>query len=150
VGRAVIEGLMDKVLADAGTAKPGTALTEWNKLGPETKKILFSNPALRSNLDNFFTLAKKVSENPNPSGTASTAAAFTAGGLVLAHPALGIPMLIANRGLAKMLYSPKATKALTTALTVPVGSAASKALMSERLLHAAGGLAQPASTPVKP
>jgi hypothetical protein len=141
---------MDKVTADAGTAKPGTALTQWNNIGPETKKILFQDPALRNNLDNFFTLAKKVSENPNPSGTASTAAAWTAAGLLMTHPYIGAPVLLGNRVLAKMLYSPKATKALTTALTVPVGSAASKAIVSERLLHAAGGLAQPAGTPVKP
>lgn len=145
IGRAFIEGLMDQATAEAGTARPGSALTKWNSLGDQTKNILFPNPALRSNLDNFFVLTKKLAENPNPSGTAATAGAMAAGGLLLAHPLLGGPLLIGNRVLAKALYSPKTTNALTTALTVPIGSATQKAITAARILH---GLAQTSSDPV--
>lgn len=149
VGRAVLEGLMDQALGEAGTARPGSALTAWNKLGDETKKILFKDPQLRNDLDNFFTLTKKVAENPNPSGTAATLGAGAGAALIFTHPHLGIPMVIANAGLAKLLYNPKTARMVTQAVTVPVGNAASKVIYTERLLRAAGDLAQPAGNPVQ-
>jgi hypothetical protein len=89
VGRAYVEGLMDSAFAEAGQAKPGTVLTQWQRLGPETKKMLFQ-PQTIQNLNDFFTLAKKVAENPNPSGTAYVGQLAVDGSVLIHSPHWGV------------------------------------------------------------
>jgi hypothetical protein len=76
---------------------PDRRLSDWQKLGTETKRILFPQEGQRQALDHFFLLAKKVAENPNPSGTTLTW--FKGGELaaLLTHPAAGVPTSLGRR-----------------------------------------------------
>ncbi len=121
VGRAYVEGLLETATREGGFDKTRTVYNEWQKLGPETKKVLFRNPGLIGDLDNFFTLAKKAAENPNPSGTAHQLAVMAQTGLVFTNPATGIPYVIGTAALAKLLHSPRAAAILTEGLRVPLG-----------------------------
>lgn len=121
VGRAYIEGLLDTATREGGFDKARTVFNEWQRLGPETKKVLFKSPGLISDLDNFFQLAKQAAENPNPSGTAHQLAVMGQTGLIFTHPITGIPYVIGTGVLAKLLHSPKAAAILTEGLRVPIG-----------------------------
>ena len=89
-----MEGLFEKATAEGGFGRSARLLNDWNNLGLETKSLLFKDPQLINKLDNFFLLAKRMAENPNPSGTASVLQLHTLGGTVAgalvnlpAHPA---------------------------------------------------------------
>lgn len=106
--------------------KPGTAASSWQKLGPSTKEILYPDPVMRQQLDDFFSTARKVSEAIDRntsrtayvgeaaktihvikdllSGTASVASAGT-------YPAV-------NYALAKILTTPGAAFKLTKAMNL--------------------------------
>jgi hypothetical protein len=101
VGRAYIEGLLDTATAEGGFQRAQGLMAQWQKLGPETKKILFPNASHRNDLDGFFMLAKKIGENPNPSGTARVLTALNA--------AMFVPTYV----LARAFYSPKFMKMIT-------------------------------------
>jgi hypothetical protein len=70
VGRAYLDDLIDKATTNGKFERAAGLAASWEKLGPETKKLLFKDPAYIRDLDNFFRLAKTIGENPNPSGTA--------------------------------------------------------------------------------
>jgi hypothetical protein len=143
VGRAYVQGLLDDAFGEAGTAKPGTALTNWNKLGDQTKHLLFGNPQIVKNLDNFFTLAKKASENPNPSGTATVGELGLDGAFLLHSPHLAIPYVIGKAGLARLLYSKAGAEALANGLRVPLRNPSAAALAADQILKLAGPDARP-------
>lgn len=86
---------------------------DWSKLGRQTKSILFPSPGQAAELDNFFLLAKRLAENPNPSGTAHTLSVMNLGSAP------------ATYALAKVLYTKRGVQALTRVLQVeakiPVG-----------------------------
>lgn len=82
------------------------ALGDWLKIGPETRKILFPNTALRHNLDKFFQLGFIVSKNPNPSGTAKVGSLGAVGGLLLHAPVKGAAYLAGTNKLADLLIEP--------------------------------------------
>lgn len=145
--RAVVEGLMDKAFAEAGTAKPGTALTEWQKLGPQTKAALqFDGQTLR-NLDNFFVFAKKAAENPNPSGTATTAQVAADGALLWNAPHLGVSYIIGKNALARLLTNPTTARAVINGLTLPTNRAAMATVLTHQVLQTAGPDAQQINAP---
>lgn len=148
VGRAYLEGLFESATKAEGVpgSQATTALSQWNKLGDATKRALYPNPALRNNLDNFFNLAKKVSENPNPSGSATVGSSLltlSEGGLMLHNPVAGGAMLIGWPVLTKMLYSPQTSKILQNGLRLPVKSPAA-AIVGGSIMRAAG-IEQPKS-----
>jgi hypothetical protein len=145
VARAVVDGLMDKAFAEAGTAKPGTVLNEWNKLGDSTKKLLFKDPATIKNLDNFFTFAKKAAENPNPSGSGYVASLTADGGLAIAAPHLGIPYVISKIALGRLLVSPTGARILTQGLRIPARKGVMSSAAANSILRLAGKSARPVS-----
>lgn len=81
---------------------------DWQKLGGETKRIVFKDPVTVHALNDFFLLAKKIQEMPNTSGTAY---ALNATKLMAAAP---------NYVLAKALYSPKTVRLLTKGLRMSI------------------------------
>lgn len=138
VGRAVVEGLVEKAFAEAGTAKPGAALTEWNKLGDQTKRLLFQNdPRTIQNLDNFFTYAKKAAEEPNPSRSAYVAQLALDGSLLWHSPHGGAAYLIGKNALARLLTNPTTANAITNGLTLPTSRAAMAGVITNQVLRAA-------------
>lgn len=104
IARAYLENLMDTATAEGSFGHGDKLWAEWQKLGTDTKAMLFPDAALRADLDNFFLLAKKVGENPNPSGTATNLTAFNVGSVFASYP------------LAKLLYSRRGVQALTRGL----------------------------------
>lgn len=130
LGRAYLQGLLDTATAEGGFQKAGTLQNAWQKLGPETKRLLFRDPQTIQNLDDFFLLAKKISENPNPSGTATTIAsampilrpflAFSLGGLKgMALEAAGEAIRAgANYGLARALFNNDSARAIVNGMWV--------------------------------
>lgn len=120
IARAYLDDALGTATAEGGFDKSARLAADWNKLGPETKKLLFTPPQ-QAALDKYFLLAKKLGESPNPSGTAlvSTAAGSTA--LIITNPATGIPLTLGAGAISKMLRSPAAVKALTEGLTLSLG-----------------------------
>lgn len=101
IARAYLEDLLSQATAEGGFQKGAKLQAEWQKLGAETKKILFPSLSQRVQLDHFFLLAKRLADNPNPSGTAHTLTALNFGSQPLMW------------GLAKLLYTPSGVRALS-------------------------------------
>lgn len=70
VGQAFLQGMMEKGTAEGVFKRADGLWADWNRIGQATKSALFE-PALKKRLDQFFQVAKKIQENPNPSGTAA-------------------------------------------------------------------------------
>ena len=116
LGRAWMEQALERPMAEGGFDAPLGLLRKWQDLGPQTKALLFPNPLHRKDLDDFFLLAKKIAENPNPSGTARNLTAINA---LWSIPAAG---------LAKLFYSPAGVRELTRAVRTGDTHAVTQAL----------------------
>lgn len=115
IGRAYLDDLIDKATVDGKFDRSQSLAASWERLGPETKKLLFKDPAYIKDLDDFFRLAKSIAENPNPSGTASqmnVANLVTAPGMYIA---------------SKLLYTRRGIKTLINGLRLPSGRIAAPA-----------------------
>lgn len=93
MGRAWLEQQLELSRREGGFGHADKLWSDWKNLAGETKRILFSAPGQIQQLDRFFLLAKRIAENPNPSGTAHTLTALNVG---------SIPV---SAGMAKLLYS---------------------------------------------
>lgn len=122
VGRAYLEQLMDTATESGGFRHGDQLYAKWQKLGPETKKLLFQNPLMIENLDKFFLLTKKMAEQVNPSKSILGGMGLAAGYAVLTDPISGILANLGAAGLTKLLYSPAGTKLLLDGLRAPRGS----------------------------
>lgn len=123
IGRAVLDDLLGKATEAGGFDHAAKLYADWQKLGPQTKQILFGETT--ADLEKFFLLAKKMSEVPNPSGTAHTLAA---GAQVasLANPYTFLPAVatqVGAAGLSALLHSPKGVKLLTRGASLSLGRA---------------------------
>jgi hypothetical protein len=118
IARAYLDDLLNMATAEGGFARADRLQAEWRKLGTETKKVLFPQPGQTQALDHFFLLAKRIAENPNPSGTAFTA--FKGGeiGLLIAQPWIGVPLTLSAPVVSTLLHSPKGVRALTRGFTL--------------------------------
>lgn len=143
VGRAYVENLLDTATAEGGFQKGGTVLNKWNALGPETRKILFKDPAVADRLDNFFLLAKRAGEVANPSKTAYVAQLVPTGVLLATNPAAGASVLLGNAAVSRLLFSSAGSKLLTKAMTVPKLNTALAASTASQLLKLVGDGAVP-------
>ena len=150
VGRAVMDDLMDTI---ADPLKRDVAGAKWAALGPETKRALFAETLKREpnyikDLDNFFLLAKKLKENPNPSGTATTAAiGGTAGMVATGHFMIPLMSELAGASITAAMRSPRVVRALTRGLRLQTGAgAAAKAAATSEIVTAlkSAGLPVPA------
>lgn len=127
IGRAFLDRFLDKATADGGFAHADKLSADWQKLGPETKQLLFNDPAHVRDLDRFFLLAKQVAKNANPSGTAHAAAIAAQGGQMLwslfhgdiAGLGEGAGSVAASASMASFLHSPAGVRLLTEGLTLP-------------------------------
>ena len=128
IGRAYLEGLMDTATAEGGFGREAKLWAEWDRLGDETKKILYPDAELRSSLDKFFLVGKKMAENPNPSGTAYVGTMSAQGALLAVDPVSGGATVLGGAALSKALNSPAVAKLLTQALETPATAPAAKSL----------------------
>lgn len=120
VARAYLDRLMEKATSEGGFGRAKGIAADWERLGPQTKAVLFKDPAYVRDLDNFFHLAKRIEDNPNPSGTAHTLMTAAQGGLILTDPITGVASQVGAAALSKLLHSPAGVKLLTRGMTIPI------------------------------
>jgi hypothetical protein len=152
IGRAYLEGLFNMAKEEGGFGRSARLFSEWKRLGPQTKAALFKNPALVQDLDNFFLLAKRMADNPNPSGTASVVQLAGLGGEIggsmglLLHDPKAAAAGLAGAGtyvlganvLARLFFTPKGSQALLKGLRVPLGNPVAATLAANEILALAG------------
>lgn len=114
IGRAVLDNLISH--PTAGAAK---TYADWERLGPDTKRLLFEADHVKD-LDRFFRLRKMMADNPNPSGTAHTLLTAGQGGLVISNPLAGGAVQLAGAAISGLLHSPAGAKLLARGFTIPV------------------------------
>lgn len=133
VARAVLDGILKEGTEGGGFAKAGTLWNKWNDLGPQTKQLLFKDPAYIKELDNFFLGAKKLAEVPNPSMSAMTGFGVASGYGAIAHPTIGIPAIFGAGAVSKLLHSPAGVRLLTEGLRLPAQSSIAVAKWTARV-----------------
>lgn len=127
VGRA----LLDKVMSGA-EGGPQAQLAFWNRLGPATKAILFPDAAHRAALDDYFLLAKKIAENPQPSGSALSASLGLQTGAAFFEPLSTLGLGGAGGyALSKLFHSAAGVRFLTQGMSLPPKSAAAAAWLAK-------------------
>lgn len=120
VGRAVLEDLLTTATAEGGFDRAAGLSAKWQQLGPETKRILFDNPSMVADLDQFFLLAKKAAENPNPSGTGFQVAVTGQAAWMLTDPITSTGFQIGAAALTKLLHNQRFVRALIKERRIPV------------------------------
>jgi len=134
VGRAFLEDLLQTATAEGGFSRAQGLQAKWQALGSQTKLLLFRDAAHIKDLDHFFLLAKKLAENPNPSGTALTAFKGAEGTALMSG--VGLNYTLAAPVVAKLLLSPRTTRLLLNGLRLPVGAKAARAAWAASLERA--------------
>ncbi len=125
VGKAVMTDLLDDI---------GRGASKWDKLGPETKRLLYKNPAHIQDLDQFWALSRKMGEQSNPSGSAHVGG-LMAQGYLLTDPVTLAAYQLSGAALAKALNSPVVTKALIEGVRVPLKAKAVATARFSRLTN---------------
>lgn len=126
IGRAYLDDLFSKATVEGGFSRGAGLQAQWQKLGPQTKAALF-NKALVKDLDDFFLLAKKIGESPNPSGTGHIVSLGAQGAALVTNPLTGVALQLTGAALSKLLHSKTGVRLLTRGLQVPIGSKAAGA-----------------------
>lgn len=114
VARSVLDGIMgnQRMGADA-------RFTAWQRIGPETKALLYSPEHIRA-LDDFFALQKQIAFNPNRSGS----------GTILAKAAelTGKPVMTLTAPMVSaLLHSDTGVRLLTRGFRLPSAAPAARA-----------------------
>ena len=94
----------------------------WNQMGSRTKAALFSPDQIDA-MNNFLEVARRMSENPNPSNTAGLNAMMKLG-ILIASPVKGVVGYGMARKLANVLYYPDGSAWLRGVASNPVVAAA--------------------------
>lgn len=145
VGRALLDQMFTSATAQSGFRREAGLYAQWQKLGPQTKAMLFPNPQVRQNLDNFFLYAQKSAEDLNRSGSGYMG---LIGAQVLALPVAGVQglaLMLPPYVLSEMLYSPKAMSVLRTMTQRQPKSGARSAAAAQQLARMFGGTVSPAT-----
>lgn len=119
IARAYLEDALGQASERGRFDHADRLYANWQKLGPETKRILFGGE-LTGELNKFFLLAKRMGENPNPSGTAPTLLKTGEAVGLVTHPLATLPASLTMGGLAKLLYTPAGVRAVTKLLAARV------------------------------
>ena len=123
MGRSYLQRIFDQATNEGGF-KGARALSDWHKIGPRTKELLYKDPALRQDLGNFFQVAKMVGIDPQPSQSGKVGSLIAAGGLVLHHPVTGAMYVMSGNALSRVLYGAGGAKLVARSLKLPMKSAA--------------------------
>jgi hypothetical protein len=127
LGRAKLEEMLDLATERDRFDHVDRLYAEWNKLGPETKRILFGRELIPK-LDDFFLLAKRIGQNPNPSGTAPTMIKAGEAVGLMTHPLATLPASLSMGALAKLMYTARGVQALTKVIDLDVKGPAGAAV----------------------
>lgn len=128
IGRAYLENMLDLATSEGGFGREARLWADWQKLGDSTKALIFPDAELRSALDKFFLVGKKMAENPNPSGTSYVAGIGAQGGLLVTNPASGAATVLAGAAVSKMLNSPTLARLLVEGMQTPKSAPAARSL----------------------
>jgi hypothetical protein len=161
LGRAFVEGLLERSTREGELEKVKSTLNKWMDLDAQSKKIMFEDPALVRDLDAFFFSLKRMMENPNPSGSGfmmglnqmkgrvMTGLGMAAGSLAgTTHGAPGVGIgaglgimggvgleVLSNSALARLLYNPRFIRMVTRGMDMQnSGNAAGARLMAGQIL----------------
>ncbi len=141
MGRAVLQELLDRAMAEGGWTHGARVRTEWLKLGKKTKALLFPDAGYRQALDHFFTLAGEVGQPFNTSKTALSLATSGATGGTLAaaalNPLAAFVSVLGEAGFVKAMHSPAFVKALTEGMRIPLRAGSHRAAAVNRAMTAA-------------
>jgi hypothetical protein len=118
VGQAFLNDMFDASTSDGGFERAAANWSKWEKLGPETKKVLFKDPQYIQDLNDFFLLAKKRAGNPNPSGTALVGQTGVMAGAAISHPIAVGTSIMSLATMSKILHSPRAVSLMVDGLKV--------------------------------
>ena len=137
LGKAYLTERVFKKVSQEGAdfTNPTQAQNVWNQIGPRTKAALYT-PDQITGMNDLLELAKRVAENPNPSGTGIINTLLKMG-VMLSHPVGGVAGFAIGRSVAKLLYYPDGMNALKTAVAQPgtgagvAAAAAVSKMMSE-------------------
>lgn len=142
IGRAFLEDLVQTATAEGGFGRAQGLAGKWANLGPETKQLLFRDEGYIKDLDSFFLLAKKIGENPNPSGTAHTGALVVHGmnGWFFRDPVSSVLYELSGKSIATLMHSRRGVKALTRGFQTKVtaGNKTAATAAAGELMKAAG------------
>lgn len=83
LGHTFLTGMLDKATAEGGFGRATGVVADWNRLGPNTKRILFGDSFKTSQIDKFLLAAKRLTVDVNPSGTAKLLTAIGPAGIAL-------------------------------------------------------------------
>jgi hypothetical protein len=133
IGRAFLDDLMAKATSAGGFKQAGQIAATWEKLGPQTKLLLYKDPAYIKDLDRFFLLARKMGESPNPSGSALVGSIAGSAAHMAVSPATGIPLQLAGGAIAKLLQSPRGAKLLSQGFRIPLGNRVAAGVWASQL-----------------
>lgn len=136
IGRSFIDDLLSTATAEGGFGRGAGIAQKWASLGPQTKALLYQDPAYVKDLDSFFHLAKMAADTPNPSGTAHTVLSAGQGALIMTNPLLGGASVLGTAMLSKLLHSPVGVKLLTRGMRIPVANTAASAAWAADLAAA--------------
>lgn len=128
IGRAFLDDLLDTATAEGGFGKEARIWSDWQRLGDQTKAALFPDRELRTSLDRFFLVGKKMAENPNPSGSALVAQIPGQIALTFVDPVSSAATVVAGGAISKALNSPRLAKLLTEAMQTPANAPAARSL----------------------
>src|ERR1700722_2775479 len=135
VGRTFLDGLVEKATKEGGFDRAGGVKADWERLGPETKKLLFG-PQLTGELDKFFLAAKRLTNPLNASGSGHMITALGSLGaageimraLMTGNPteaaAVGATAFAVPNIAARLMFTPGGVNLMTRLITLPTGSAA--------------------------
>lgn len=135
LAQAKLQQLIEAGTRDAGMDAPKAALRKWINLGAETKQILYGDRA--QPITDWFTLNKRLADNPNPSGSGSLLAMVKGVGLVLTQPHIGVPVMLGAKPLARMLFNPAESRLMMAAIKTPA-TAPGASILARQVLAAAG------------
>lgn len=103
VARATLEGIIAKASDQRGIFRGQRALADWNKLGKQTKELLFGGKL--QDIEDMFQLGSMIKLDANPSGSARVGAGLAAINSLIEAPIKTSAKLLGAKRLAQAFYS---------------------------------------------
>ncbi len=119
VARATVENIFGHTTAKGGVSRVPGALAKWNKLGSETRQILFGKD-VSEEITNLLNYASMATGEMNPSGTAGVGQIAGLTALLLKDPMSAIAAMAGSRAMAKAMFNPDVAAAVRQTGRVPL------------------------------
>ena len=138
IARAYLDNLFEQATKEGGWVRADGVFRQWDKLGDQTKGMLFPDGQARA-LDRFFLASKITAERMNTSGTALVKAAQEAG--------LNPLKWLQGKFAGDILFSPRGIKFLTGIAQNPPRNSAEAAKLRNEAFKAFGKTKPPEGPP---